>query len=81
MVNMNYDELHAVEKPPSLPEKACNIGLLSHANKEVFGVSLLCANESGIMVVYNGHEANVTSRIRTHFALNNNSTGALGIKH
>lgn len=81
LVNMNYDEIHAVVKPPSLPDKGCNIGLLSHDNNEVFGASLLCANESGLTVIYNGHEANVTSRIRAHFALNNNSTGALGIKH
>lgn len=81
LVNMNYDELDAVLKPPSLPDKGCNIGLLTHDNKEVFGASLLCANESGITVIYNGYEANVTSSIRAHFALRNNSTGALGIKH
>ncbi len=81
LVNMNYDELHEVVKPSTLPDKGCNIGLLAHDNKEVFGAPLLCKPESGITVIYNGHEANVTARIRAHFALNNNSTGALGIKH
>ncbi len=81
LVNMNYDELHEIEKPKTLPDKGCNIGLLSHDNNEVFGTSLLCTGKSGITVIYNGHEKNVTSRIRAHFALNNNSTGALGIKH
>nr|WP_314899984.1 hypothetical protein [uncultured Deefgea sp.] len=80
-VDMNYDELHSVEKPSSLPEKGCDIGLLCHANRAVFGTELLCTTESGTRVIYNGHEANVKSRIRAHFALNNNSTGALGIKH
>lgn len=80
-VGMNYVELHAVEKPQALPDKGCNIGLLAHDNNEVFGNTLLCAHEDSIAVVYNGHEANVTSRIRAHFALNNNGTGALGIKH
>lgn len=80
-VGMNYEELHGIQKPQTLPDKACNFGLISHENKQVFGASLLCASESGYFVVYNGHEANVTSRIRAHFALNNNSTGALGIKH
>lgn len=80
-IGMSYEELHNVVKPHTLPDKGCNFGLLSHENKEVFGTTLLCAGESGCVVVYNGHEANVTSRIRAHFALNNNSTGALGIKH
>lgn len=81
LVNMNFDELHEIEKPRTLPGKGCNIRLRSHANNEVFGTSLLCASNSGMTVIYNGHEANVTSRIRAHFALNNNSTGAIGIKH
>lgn len=81
LVNMNCDELHEIEKPKTLPDKGCNIGLLSHDNNEVFGASLLCASTSGMTVIYNGHEENVTSRIRAHFALNNNSTGALGIRH
>ena len=80
-VGMSYAELHAVAKPHTLPDKGCNIGLLAHDNNEVFGSPLLCSHDDEITVVYNGHEANVTSRIRAHFALNNNSTGALGIKH
>lgn len=81
LVDIDYNELRNIEKPQTLPDKGCNIGLLSHNNNEVFGTSLLCAKESGFTVIYNGHEANVTSRIRAHFALNNNSTGALGINH
>ncbi|ALZ77345.1 hypothetical protein [Rheinheimera sp. F8] len=81
LVDMNYEELHDVVKPPSLPQKGCNIGLLTHSNMEVFGETLLCSDSSGITVIYNGHEANVTSRIRSHFALNNNKTGALGLSH
>lgn len=80
-VGMSYDELHAVKKPATLPEKGCNIGLLTHENREVFGSPLLCSPVSGMTVIYNGHEANVTSRIRAHFALKNNGTGALGLNH
>ncbi|TMP75893.1 hypothetical protein [Pseudoalteromonas sp. S1608] len=80
-IDMDYDELHGLEKPPSLPDKGCNIGSLTHINKEIFGGSLLCKAKLGDMVIYNGHEANITSRIRAHFALNNNKTGALGLKH
>lgn len=81
-VDMTYNELHAVQKPQTLPDNGCNIGLLSHENKETFGDTLLYVPESpNTTVIYNGHESNVTSRIRTHFALNNNRTGALGLKH
>ncbi len=81
LVDMSYDEIHEVVKPSTLPVKGCDIGLVSRGNKEVFGTSLLCNPESGMTVIYNGHEANVTARIRAHFALNNNGTGALGIRH
>jgi hypothetical protein len=81
LVNMSYEELHALVKPSTVPEKGCNIGLLSRKSKKIFGYELLCSNESGATVIYNGHGANVTSRIRAHFALSNNNTGALGIHH
>jgi hypothetical protein len=80
-LDMSYEQLHEVQKPQSLPEKGCNIGLLSHANRDVFKDSLLCAENSGATVIYNGHESNVTGRIRAHFYLSNNSTGALGLRH
>lgn len=81
-VRMSYDDMHEVSKPSTLPENGCNIGHLSHENREVFGNVLLCRHsEEGNVVIYNGHEANVTSRIRAHFALANNKTGALGLKH
>jgi hypothetical protein len=81
LVNMSYTELHHIQKPQTLPDKGCNIGLLSHGNMEIFSSSLLCPHQSGSVVIYNGHEANVTGRIRSHFSLNNNKTGALGLKH
>lgn len=82
LVNMSYSELHAVPKPATLPESACDIGAVSHANGGVFGDSLLCKpNAEGSLVVYNGHEGNVSARVRAHFALNNHRTGALGLKH
>ncbi|WP_156033903.1 hypothetical protein [Aeromonas jandaei] len=81
LVDMNFDELCAVTKPSSLPKKGCNIGTLSKKMKNIFGESLLCEPQSGMTVIYNGHEADVTSRIRTHFVLNNNSTGAIGVIH
>lgn len=81
LVAMSYDELKKVAKPQTLPERGCDIGLLSHDNRKVFDDTLLCTPESGVTVIYNGHESNVTRRIRAHFALNNKKTGALGLRH
>ncbi|WP_157679533.1 hypothetical protein [Methylovulum psychrotolerans] len=82
LIEMSYDELHKIKKPPTLPEKGCDIGLLTHEHLGIFGNSLLCSPlTDNMLVIYNGHEKNVTSRIRSHFALNNQKTGAIGIKH
>ena len=82
LANVSLSELHAVQRPDSLPKKGCDIGALSLANSEIFGTELLCKqSEDGQLVVYNGHEGMVCDRVRAHFALMNNQTGALGLKH
>lgn len=82
LVDMSFADLHAIQRPPSLPENGCDIGTLSHSNSEIFGPELLCkTGTSGGIVVYNGHEKSVCDRVRAHFSLNNNRTGALGLKH
>lgn len=82
LVKMSYSEMHAVPKPSTLPQSGCNIGEISHAHGDVFGEKLLCEpDDSGCVVVYNGHENNTSSRVRAHFALNNGGTGALGLRH
>lgn len=81
-IKMQYPDLHAVQKPSTLPESGCDIGLLSHANHDLFGSNLLCKHDDdGWLAIYNGHEADITARVRAHFFLNNNKTGALGLKH
>lgn len=41
----------------------------------------LCKHDNaGFLVTYNGHEDNVFARIRSHCALNNNKTGAIGFE-
>jgi hypothetical protein len=77
---MDYRELCTVQKPETLPQRCCDIGYLSCRNMEVFG-ALLYPSCSGAKVVYNGHDANVRSRIRAHFATDTSSTGALGLRH
>jgi hypothetical protein len=82
LVDMNLGSLHAVQRPPSLPASGCDIGALSHSNSETFGPHLLCKPDAkGKLVVYNGHDGRVCDRVRAHFSLNNNQTGALGLKH
>lgn len=81
-VSMNYADLHAVLRPATLPQNGCDIGAISHMQVGVFGEDLLCQpDENGSVVVYNGHEKNVSARVRSHFTLQNHRTGALGLKH
>lgn len=82
LVDMNLTELHAVQRPQSLPENGCDVGTLSLSNSNTFGSALLCAPDANSkVVIYNGHEGSVCDRVRSHFSLNNNRTGALGIRH
>lgn len=81
-VTMKCAELFAVPKPVTLPKAGCDIGSVSQANTKTFGKNLLCQpDDTGGLVVYNGHEGRVSNRVRGHFALNNDRTGALGLKH
>jgi hypothetical protein len=81
-VKMNYSDLHALPKPSTLPQSGCDIGAVSRTNRSVFGEKLLCQPDiKGSVVVYNGHESNISARVRAHFALQNDRTGALGLKH
>lgn len=71
-----------IERPILLPERGCDFGETARSNLQSFAPSLLVsANSSGLTVVYNGHRGDVGERVRTHFHLANNSTGALGIRH
>lgn len=82
LTSASLAELCAIPRPDRLPGKACDISTLSTTNVETFGAELLCRpGEDGQVVVYNGHEGKVCNRVRSHFALRNNQTGALGLKH
>lgn len=78
----SYEDLHKLKKPSSLPAKGCDFGLITRENQNVFGAELLCKpSEDEWLVVYNGHEKNIKGRVRSHFSLNNDRTGALGLCH
>jgi hypothetical protein len=79
-LDLPLDEMKALERPITLTSGACDFGATSRNNSELFPNDL-CHRKSNISVVYNGHEKNVLSRIRSHFSVANDGTGALGIFH
>ena len=82
LVEQSYAKLSVLARPENLPRNGCDIGSLSQTNTGIFGESLLCQPDTqSRIVVYNGHADKVSSRVRAHFALDNNGTGALGLKH
>lgn len=75
-------DITRIERPISLPDKGCDFDITTRNNLQTFPTYLLSGlNENGLSVVYNGHENNVMSRVRQHFSLSNNNTGAIGINH
>jgi hypothetical protein len=80
--DLTLDELCALERPTTLPLKGRDIGEVARVNLGTFGSELLCkTREDGLLLVYNGHEKSVCDRVRAHFSLKNDKTGALGLRH
>ncbi len=82
--DVSFQELQKMEvlREKNLPKGACKIKELAIANYNTFGEEYLCKlDESESRIIYNGHQGNVISRIRQHFTLNNENTGALGLKY
>lgn len=79
--DINFEELKQVYCPTQyLRGKACRIGELSKKNYKTFGKEYLCKTEDDDrQIIYNGHQQNVIIRLRQHFFLNNDRTGALGL--
>ena len=80
--NATFEELKALECPEDLPAKACDIGALAIKNYKIFGEDYLCKkNDKNARIIYNGHQSNVIYRIREHFMLKNQKTGAIGLRY
>jgi len=80
--DISYDDLLILKKPSTLPQRGCDFGHVSRNNNEIFGFENLYQRKDNHLVVYNGHEGkNVRLRLRAHYSLNNQKTGALGIKY
>tara|TARA_R100000935_G_scaffold58869_1_gene98826 strand:+ start:9428 stop:10036 length:609 start_codon:yes stop_codon:yes gene_type:complete len=82
--DIGFEELQEMQllKEKELPKSACEISELSLKNYRTFGEDYLCKLDvNGTRIIYNGHQGSVITRIRQHFTLNNENTGALGLKY
>lgn len=71
-------DLKNIKTPDKLPAKAIRIAETTKMNLNIFQENLCEPDESGFLVIYNGHEQKVFGRIRSHFALDNDDTTAIG---
>lgn len=72
------DELKQIEKPQNLPNNGTDIADITIRNEAIFQENLCQPDKDGCFVIYNGHEQNIFNRIRSHFALDNDGTTAIG---
>lgn len=72
------DDIKQIVTPEDLPKKGTDITAIVTKNEKIFKENLCKHDNNGYMVIYNGHEQNVFARIRSHFALNNDRTTAIG---
>jgi hypothetical protein len=77
-LDYSLPNLMVLQKPLNLTKNACDFGQVSTHNNRLFDTDT-CHTKTQLNVIYNGHNANVLSRIRDHFAVDDDSKGALGI--
>lgn len=77
--SMPLSDLKALARPEELPKSACDFGNVSRLNDALFD-SEICQKKTHIGIVYNGHDANVISRIRAHY-LGISGNGSLGLRY
>ena len=66
--------------PSDLPQNACDFAQTTQSSLALFKEDI-CHYKSHLPVIYNGHRNKVFSRLRAHFCLNNDKTGALGVNY
>ncbi len=78
-VDYSIDKLRKLATPSDLPDNA--IVWSQRANGNSLFTSNICHRFAKLNVIYNGEADKILSRLRAHFFVNSNSTGALGIKY
>lgn len=68
-------------KKGALAKGACEIPSVAKDNIKTFGSNLCRKDEEGCQIIYNGHQGSVLSRLRQHFVLKNQNTGAIGLNY
>lgn len=75
---MSINDFKNLNTPIDLPKNGADFAKVSKEVSNLFNQNI-CGEIEEELVFYNGHANTVFDRIRTHFALNNDKTGALAI--
>ena len=78
--DVKLETFKKLSKPSDLPNNACDFARTTQNSLNLFKNDI-AHYKSNIPVIYNGHRNKVFSRLRAHFGLNNDNTGALGINY
>lgn len=81
LTDLPLEKMSQIEMPSGFPKNGIDFGVMAIANDKIFGPLLCQPDDNGMRVFYNGHQSNVMSRIRQHFQLTNDRTGAIGLSH
>ena len=76
---ISIEEIKGLSKPQDLPKNGANFSEIAKETERIFGKNIKedkCENE---LIIYNGQADKVINRIRSHFALDNDGTGALAL--
>lgn len=78
ITNMDETDFKKILTPNNFPKNGIRFSERANEVTRIFTHNIYKQNENEL-VFYNGHESSVFNRIRSHFSLNNDKTGALGI--
>ncbi|MEG1142455.1 MAG: hypothetical protein RSE41_08460 [Clostridia bacterium] len=76
--NMSIQNIKNIKKPQKFPKNGADFPRISKKMDEVFGENIRQV-EGDELIIYNGHASSIFDRIKTHFSLNNDKTGALAL--
>ena len=79
--NITFKELMTLTAYDDYHKKSgCVIEEVATNNLKIFDKQFICKEkENGFRILYNGHQGKVLQRLRQHFYLQNENTGALGL--